>query len=137
MASEVVSYKGERPTIDWFITLQGEPKHTVGCLREDNHQAVPKNPRVGIKGHSLWYRLSDIPREATRLTRAPPVASRETHPKSSDSEIPHRLIKVLGLPVPFPTSALSTFKHLTHESHWTGAHIPCSYHMSNPFKEIL
>jgi hypothetical protein len=24
-------------------------KHTVGCPHEDNHQAVPKNPRVGIK----------------------------------------------------------------------------------------
>jgi hypothetical protein len=65
--------------------LQGRPKHTVGCPREDNHQTVPKNPRVGIKGHSLWYRLSGLPREATRLTRAPLVASRETHPKSSDS----------------------------------------------------
>jgi hypothetical protein len=64
---QVVSDNGERPTIDWFITLQGRPKHTVGCPREDNHQTVPKNPRVGIKGHSLWYRLSDIPREATRL----------------------------------------------------------------------
>jgi hypothetical protein len=80
-------------------------KHTVGCPREDNHQAVPKNLRFGIKGHILWYRLSGIPREASRLTRVPPVASRETHPKSSDGEIPYRLIKVLGLPVPFPTSA--------------------------------
>jgi hypothetical protein len=77
----------------------------VGFPREDNHQAVPKNPRVRIKGHSLWYQLSGIPRKALRLTRAPLVASRETHPKSSDSEIPRRLIKVLGLPVPFPTSA--------------------------------
>jgi hypothetical protein len=105
MASGVSSSdNGERPIIDWFVTLQGRPKHTVGCPREDNHQAVPKNPRVGIKGHSLWYRLSGIPRKAPWLTRAPPVASRETHPKSSDSEIPHRLIKVLGLPVPFLTS---------------------------------
>jgi hypothetical protein len=77
----------------------------VGCPCEDNHQVVPKNPRVGIKGHGLWYQLSGIPRKAPRLTRAPPVASRETHPKSSDSEIPRRLIEVLGLPVPFPTSA--------------------------------
>jgi hypothetical protein len=86
-------------------TLQGRPKHTVGCPRQDNHQAVPKEPRFRIKGHSLWYRLSGIPREAPRLTCVPPVASRETHPKSSDGEIPYRLIKVLGLPVPFPTSA--------------------------------
>jgi hypothetical protein len=77
----------------------------VECPREDNHQAVPKNPRFGIKGHSLWYRLSGIPREAPRLTRAPLVTSRETHPKISDGEIPYRLIKVLGLPVPFLTSA--------------------------------
>jgi hypothetical protein len=33
----------------------------VGCPREDNHQEVPKNPQFGIKGHSLWYRLSGIP----------------------------------------------------------------------------
>jgi hypothetical protein len=101
----VVSDNGERPTIDWFITLQGGPKHTVGCPHEDNHQVVPKNPQVWIKCHSLWYRLSGIPHKTPKLTRAPPVASRETHPKSSGSEIPHRLIKVLGLPVPFPTSA--------------------------------
>jgi hypothetical protein len=86
-------------------TLQGRPKHTVGYPHEDNHQAVPKDPRFGIKGHSLLYRLSGIPREAPRLTRVPPVASRETHPKSSDGEIPYRLIKLLGLPVSFPTSA--------------------------------
>jgi hypothetical protein len=73
---------------------------------------------------------------APRLTRAPPVASRETHPKSSDSEIPRRLIKVLGLPVPFPTSAWYV-QTLSPLSHWTGAHIPCSYHMSIPIKEIL
>jgi hypothetical protein len=36
---------------------------------------------------------------------APLVASRETHPKMSNSKIPHRIIKVLGLPVPFLTSA--------------------------------
>jgi hypothetical protein len=71
----------------------------------DNHQAVPKTPRFGIKGHSLWYRLSGIPREAPRITRVPPVASREMHPKISDGKIPYRLIKVLGLPVLFPTSA--------------------------------
>jgi hypothetical protein len=35
---------------------------------------------------------------------APLVASRETHPKISNSKIPHRVIKVLGLPYPFPTS---------------------------------
>jgi hypothetical protein len=95
--------RGRQP-VD-FKTLQGRPKHMVGCPREDNHQAVANNPRFGIKGHSLWYWLSGIPREAPRLTRAPPVASSETHPKSSDGEIPYRLIKVLGLPVPFPTSA--------------------------------
>jgi hypothetical protein len=77
----------------------------AGCPREDNHQAVPKHPQFGIKGYSLWYRLSGIPREAPRLTSVPPVASRETHPKISDGKIPYRLIKVLGLPVPFPTIA--------------------------------
>jgi hypothetical protein len=87
------------------LTLQGIHKHTVGCPREDNHQAVTKNPRFGIKGHNLWYRLSGIPHEAPRLTCAPPVVSREMHPKISDGKIPYRLIKVLGLSVPFPTSA--------------------------------
>jgi hypothetical protein len=41
----------------------------------------------------------------TQTHHAPPVASRETHPKMSNSKIPHRVIKVLGLPVLFPTSA--------------------------------
>jgi hypothetical protein len=49
-------------------TLQGRPKHTVGCPREDNHQAVPKTLRVGIESYSLWCRLSEIPREAPGLT---------------------------------------------------------------------
>jgi hypothetical protein len=31
----------------------------------------------------------------------------------------------------------STFQSLAHESHWTGAQIPCSYHMRNPFIKIL
>jgi hypothetical protein len=77
----------------------------IGRPHMDTHQAVPKNPRFGIKGHSLWYRLSGIPREAPRITRAPPVASLEMHPKISDGKIPYRLIKVLGLQVPFLTSA--------------------------------
>jgi hypothetical protein len=85
--------------------MQGRPKHTVGCPHEDNHQAVPKNLRFGIKGQSLWYRLSGIPRKAPRITRAPPVASREMHPKISGGKIPYHLIKVLGLLVPFSTSA--------------------------------
>jgi hypothetical protein len=105
MVREVVSDNGERTTINLFITLQGRPKHKVGCPCEDNHQEVPKNPRVRIKGHSLWYQLSGVARKAPRLTRAPLVASCETHPKCCDSEIPRRLIMVLGLPVPFPTSA--------------------------------
>jgi hypothetical protein len=66
-------------------------------------------------------------------SRSPPVASRETHPKMSNSKIPRCLIKVLGLPVPFPTSAY-LFKHLTHNSHWAGAQISCSYHVSNPLR---
>jgi hypothetical protein len=41
----------------------------------------------------------------TWTRHAPPVASRGTHPKMSNSKIPHRVIKVLGLPVPFPTTA--------------------------------
>jgi hypothetical protein len=49
---------------------------------------------------AIWYTL-----RGTRTHHAPPVASRETHPKMSNSKIPHRVIKVLGLPVPFLTSA--------------------------------
>jgi hypothetical protein len=47
---------------------------------------------------AIWY----TPR-GTRTHRTPLVASRETHPKMSNSKIPRRLIKVLGLPVPFLT----------------------------------
>jgi hypothetical protein len=50
------------------LTLQGGPKHTVGCPREDNHQVVPKNLQIGIESYSLWYMLSSIPREAPGLT---------------------------------------------------------------------
>jgi hypothetical protein len=78
----------------------------VGCTQQEpTNQAVPTNPRFGIRGHNLRYRLSGIPREAPRITRVPPVASREMFPKISDGKIPYRLIKVLGLPVSFPTSA--------------------------------
>jgi hypothetical protein len=43
--------------------------------------------------------------QGTQTHHAPPVASRETHPKMSNSKIPPRVIKVLGLLVPLPTSA--------------------------------
>jgi hypothetical protein len=49
---------------------------------------------------AIWH----TPR-GTQSHHAPPVASRETHPKMSNSKIPHCVIKVLGLPVTFPTSA--------------------------------
>jgi hypothetical protein len=49
-------------------TLQGRPKHTVGCPHEDNYQAVPKPLRVGIESYIPWCRLSGIPREAPGLT---------------------------------------------------------------------
>jgi hypothetical protein len=42
----------------------------------------------------------------TRTHHAPPVASRETHPKMSNSKIPQRVIKVLGLSGPFPDKCL-------------------------------
>jgi hypothetical protein len=82
----------------------------------------------------LGIRLTGIPREAPSLTHVPPfpVASRVgEYSRVVRESFPHRLIKVLGLPVPF-RQVLSTFKRLAHESHWTGAQIPCSYHMSNP-----
>jgi hypothetical protein len=47
----------------------------------------------------------NTPAENLGRHNRPPVASREAHPKMSNSKIPHRVIKVLGLPVPFPTSA--------------------------------
>jgi hypothetical protein len=53
---------------------------------------------------SLVQAIRHTPRD-TRTHHTLPVASRETHPKLSNSKIPRRLIKVLGLPVPFPTSA--------------------------------
>jgi hypothetical protein len=53
---------------------------------------------------SLVQAIRYTPR-GTRTHHAPPVAGRETHPKMSNSKIPHRLIKILGLPVPFQTSA--------------------------------
>jgi hypothetical protein len=40
----------------------------------------------------------------TRTHHTPPVANHETHPKMSNSKIPRRLIKVLSLPISFPTS---------------------------------
>jgi hypothetical protein len=53
---------------------------------------------------SLVQAIRYTPR-GTRTHHAPPVASCETHPKMSNSKIPHRVIKVLGLPVPFPIRA--------------------------------
>jgi hypothetical protein len=53
---------------------------------------------------SLVQAIRYTPR-GTRTHHEPQVASRETHPNMSNSKIPHCVIKVLGLPVPFPTSA--------------------------------
>jgi hypothetical protein len=49
---------------------------------------------------AIWHNPRD-----TETHHAPPVASREMHPRMSNSKIPHRVIKVLGLPVPFLISA--------------------------------
>jgi hypothetical protein len=49
---------------------------------------------------AIWHTPRGI-----QTHHAPPVASREMHPKMSNSKISHRVIKVLGLPVPFRTSA--------------------------------
>jgi hypothetical protein len=53
---------------------------------------------------SLVQAIRNTPR-GTQAHHTPAVASRETHPKMSNTRIPRRLIDVLGLPVPFPTSA--------------------------------
>jgi hypothetical protein len=55
----------------------------VGCPSKDNHQTVPKNPRVGKKATIFGTGYLDYP--ARQLTHAPPEASHATHPKSSDS----------------------------------------------------
>jgi hypothetical protein len=86
--------------------LQGGPKHTEECPhKEFTNQAVPRNPRFRIKVQSLVQGYLVRLTLASSLTHAAPVASRGTHPKISDGKIPYRLIKVLVLPVPFPTSA--------------------------------
>jgi hypothetical protein len=49
---------------------------------------------------SLVQAIRHTPR-GTRTHHTPPVDSRETHPKMSNSKIPRRLIKVLGFgPIP-------------------------------------
>jgi hypothetical protein len=53
---------------------------------------------------SLVQAIQNTPR-GTQTHHTPLVASREKHPNMSNSKIPRRLIKVLGLPVPIPTSA--------------------------------
>jgi hypothetical protein len=67
----------------------------------------PSGPQKSLDRDQILQSLVQAIRYTPRGTRthhAPPVASRETHPKSSNSKIPHRVIKVLGLPYPFPTS---------------------------------
>jgi hypothetical protein len=69
MASGVSSLRyGERPTVDCFKPCKVDLNTRWDAPREDNHQAVPKNPQAGIKVHGLWCRLSGIPREAPGLT---------------------------------------------------------------------
>jgi hypothetical protein len=73
----------------------------------------------------------------TRTHHAPPVASREMHPKISNSKIPHRVIKVLGLPYPFPTSVyyvrkLSPRKPLD----WSPNPMPLS-HEQSIYKDLI
>jgi SRSO17 transposase len=107
MASWVISSLRERWEADNRLvqTLQGRPKHTVGYPRKDNFpSSSQKSSGRDERPQSLVQAIRNTPR-STRTHHTPPVASRETNPKSSDSSIPSRLIKVLGLPVPFPTSA--------------------------------
>jgi hypothetical protein len=95
------------PTTDWFITLQGGPKHTEECPhKEFTNQAVSKRSSIQdirlqflVQGYLVRLTL------ASSLTQAPPIASCGTHQKTTDSKIAYHLIKVLGLLVPFPTSA--------------------------------
>jgi hypothetical protein len=71
-------------------------------------QAVPQNPQLGIESYSPRYKVIwHAPTHASSLTLVPPPGYDPGRRilKISDSKIPHRLIKVLGLPVPFPTSA--------------------------------
>jgi hypothetical protein len=53
-----------------------------------------------------------------------------------NSKILYRLIKVLGLPS-HSRQVLSMFKSLAHESHWTKAQIPCSYHKQCIYKDLM
>jgi hypothetical protein len=70
-----------------------------------------RQPPGGSQNSSDWDRILQSLVQAiwntpqgTQNHHAPPLASHETHPNMSNSKIPHRVIKVLGLPYPFPTS---------------------------------
>jgi hypothetical protein len=106
MASGVSSLRWRWEADNRLIqTLQGRPKHTIGCPRKDNFpSSSQKSSGRDRILQSLLQAIRHTP-QGTRNHRTPPVASREMYPKSSNSRIPHRLIKVLGLPVPFSTSA--------------------------------
>jgi hypothetical protein len=87
----------------------------------------------------LRTRLSGIPCKAPNITHVPPFPiasrvgdySRLVIVSSRTGSLRYKTYRSHSRQV------LSTFKSLTHESHWTGDQIPCSYHMSNPFIKIL
>jgi hypothetical protein len=109
------------------------------ALTLDNHQVVPIFLRVGIRPTILGTRLTGTSRRTTQTPTGTPLLQAGGHircPRGSREKFPCCVHQVIGLPV-HSRQVLSMFKILAHESHWTGAQIPYSYHMSNPFIKIL
>jgi hypothetical protein len=95
---------GERPTTSWFKLCKVDLNTRWYAPARTTTKRFPKLFGSGSNLQSLVEAIWHTPR-GTQNYHAPPVASCEMHPKMSNSKIPHRTIKVLGLPVLFPTSA--------------------------------
>jgi hypothetical protein len=74
----------------------------------DNHQVVPIFLRVGIRPTILGTRLTGMSRRTAHNRTGTPLLQAGGHircPRGSREKFPCRVHQVLGLSVPFPTSA--------------------------------
>jgi hypothetical protein len=112
--------------------MQGRSKHTVGCPTRTTNTRFPKVLGWGSNLTVSGTRLSGIPHTVHPASHMYPSPGYKAAGDYS------RLVIVSSRTVSLRYYAyrshfrqvLSTFKSLDYESHWTGAQITCSYHMS-------
>jgi hypothetical protein len=132
-------------------------KHSPSSIIKGYHGQLIKQSQITVRG---WQSIglkpckvdlnkrSGAPTELTP-TRRFGLGSKLTVSGTRLSDMPHTVYPASHMYPPPGCKAADDYSRvvrkssrtvslsLTHESHWTGAQIPCSYHMSNPFIKIL